>query len=1111
MGVPCAAMSGKWGLPSGIVTFVLTDIESSSELWDRSAEAMADALERHDRMLLRIVEAAGGVLLKHKGEGDSSLSVFGDPVAALGAAVDAQRALLTERWPGLDVRVRIAVHTGSAIERDGDYFGPTLNRGARLRGLAHGGQVLLSEATATAVDGMLPSGVTLDDRGRYLLRGLSRDEHVFAVVDQYVRSAPSFGAAPSLSTWTMPGALSFDAVDFVGRASELTRLRSAWRDVGEGRRRAVVIAGEPGIGKTRLAAEFARRVAGVDGIVLYGRCDDVPGAPYQPITQALEGYVRECPKGLLQRQAARIGGDLVRLVPAIEDVLGGAPASTQGDPDVERHALFDAALELLGAASELAPVLLVLDDFHWAAAPTVLLSRWLLSTSRDLRVLPLILVRETDLDPGHPLAEPLAELTARDWIDRIDLRGLSLDAVASLIAERGGEDLGARAADLAAPLRIRTGGNPFYLGQVMRQLAESRGVAAAEWTTGDLETRLPETVREVVQRRLARLSHQARRVLPIAAVIGSEFSSLLLEAVLGADDDSTLDALEDAAAAGMVTEAGPGRFVFSHALTRQALLDDLTTTRKMRLHRRVGDALRGLVAEGDDLEALAHHFAEAARDGRADQAAHYALLAGRRALERLAYEEAIEHFERGASVAAISPHPDRRLRAELELALTDAHLRFGTGDAVVRCGLAAADDARALGDPVFLARAAALTSFTFWLGQGETVSSLLREALERLGNTEPAWSARLRARLATEIAFSESDIARARPLAEQALAEARQLDDRETLAFALVAVASTLSGTAEVGRIASLLDELDSLLQGGDLEYAAHLDQLPLRASIDLERGDIAAFRRRVDEMTALAASSGWRNTGRLARAQQVVVAYLAGDFAEAEARNAELLERHGDHPNALNAWGANTVIFARDRGRQRDVLPIVEAAAFDDANLPAWRAALALLHADDGHLVKAREHYAVLLANDLSVLPDDQILTAALACLAEVALVLDDAIGAKQLSERLAPFSGLVLAQATSNFVVGVADHFLGMLATAQGDWGEADARFDAALRLERRLESPTLLARTAFWYGRVLLRRGEVHRANALLEDAVAIAEPLGMEGISGPARAALQRASQ
>ena len=302
----CELMSVNAGLPSGIVTFLLTDIEGSSELWDRSAEAMAEALERHDAIVGRIVEGSGGTLLKHKGEGDSTLSVFADAGAAVHAAVDAQRQLLAEAWPGeVEIRVRIAVHTGSAIERDGDFFGPTLNRGTRLRGLACGGQILLSSATAGAVRGTLPSGVTLDELGRYALRGLSREEHVFVLVDQSSRMVPASAPAPSLSAWPVPYALSSASEDFVGRSAELARLQSAWRDVSEGRRRAVLAGGEPGIGKTRLAAEFARRVAGVEGIVLYGRSDAVPGPGYQPFEQALQGYVDGCPSALLQRQVPR--------------------------------------------------------------------------------------------------------------------------------------------------------------------------------------------------------------------------------------------------------------------------------------------------------------------------------------------------------------------------------------------------------------------------------------------------------------------------------------------------------------------------------------------------------------------------------------------------------------------------------------------------------------------------------------------------------------------------------------------------------------------------------------------------------------------------------------
>ncbi len=1109
-------MFDRLRLPSGIVTFLLTDIEGSTELWDRSPEKMADALERHDRLLEQVVTDAGGILLKHKGEGDSTVSVFGDPHAALSAAINAQRQLAAEPWPDdLDLRVRVAVHTGSAHERDGDYFGPTLNRAARLRGLSSGGQILLSAATAEAVRHHLPDDVALDDRGRYGLRGLSREEHVFAVVGPSGWSTLPLAKMPPASTWPMPPALSLAAGGFVGRASELARLRSAWREAVEGRRRVLLVSGEPGIGKTRLAAELARGVAGVDGIVLYGRCDEVPDTPYQPFAQALGNYVSVCPAGLLQRQAGRIGGDVVRLVPGMRDALAGVPPPTQGDPDIERHALFNAAVVLISAASEVAPVLLVLDDFHWAAAPTVLLLRWLLSTSRDQRVLTVVIYRDTDLGATHPLTSTLAELASYEWVERVAVRGLSLDAVtAYLEEERAAEDLGAHAADLAAPLHDRTGGNPFYLGQVLRQLVESGATTHADerGTAPALaDADLPEGIREVVHRRLARLSSTTGTVLAVAAIIGSEFSAALVERVLGTDDDAVLDALDEAVSAGMVVEAGAGEFVFTHALTRQALLDQLTPTRRMRLHRRVGDALEGIAPLGEHAEALAHHFTESARDGRADAAARYALIAGRRALERLAYEEAIAHLDAGIAVLVFSPRPDPRRRVELQLALTDAHQRYSVGEQALWSGLEAAAGARALDDPVLFARAALITSFKFWLGQGDVISRLLREALVRLGDSDPIWRTRLLARLATDIAFSESDIGRARPLADEALAEARRLGDPETLAFALVAAASTLSGTPEVGRITSLLDELDAVLQCDGLEYSIHLGQLSLRASVELERGDVAAFRRRVGEMEVLATSIGWRDAGRLTRAQQVVIAYLAGDLPEAEARNAELLENFGDHPNALNAWAANTVIMARDRGRQRDVLPMVAAAVDNDATLPAWRAALALLCADEGDLAGARLHYAPLLADDLASLPDDQTWTAAVACLAEVAAVLDDEAGARTLARHLAPFGGLVLSQATSNFVTGVADRFLGMLAATQGNWDEAVTRFEAALRLDEKLESPTLLARTKLCYGRSLLRRGHDDHARVLLEDVVAIAEPLGLEGLSGPANALARKRDQ
>jgi DNA-binding SARP family transcriptional activator len=236
-------------LPTGVVTFLLTDIENSSGLWERHPEAMAEALARHDALAGRVVAERGGELIKAKGEGDATLSVFTRASDGVRAAVDLQNALAVEEWPdGIDMRVRMALHTGEAHERDGDYYGPTVNRAARLRSLADGGQTVVSQATAEVVLDRLPRGATLVDVGSKTLRGLARPEHVFELAGL---DAVALGdAAPAILPIAIQPGLGRDDAGFAGRQPELEELANAWQRATAGQRQVALLAGEPGIGKT---------------------------------------------------------------------------------------------------------------------------------------------------------------------------------------------------------------------------------------------------------------------------------------------------------------------------------------------------------------------------------------------------------------------------------------------------------------------------------------------------------------------------------------------------------------------------------------------------------------------------------------------------------------------------------------------------------------------------------------------------------------------------------------------------------------------------------------------------------------------------------------------
>jgi tetratricopeptide (TPR) repeat protein len=425
----------------------------------------------------------------------------------------------------------------------------------------------------------------------------------------------------------------------------------------------VLIAGEPGVGKTRLAGEWSQRAYEQGAVVLYGRCDEDLGAPYQPFAEALRSLV-PC-LGASRLRGLRGVEALLSLVPRLTDVLPDLLTAVRADSDTERFALFDAVVGLLELASAAAPVVLILDDLHWAAKPTLLLLRHLLRFGDRARVQIVGTYRSTDLDRSHPLAAMLADLHRDGTADRLNLSGLDGDDVTAYVAEAGYDD-----EELANALASVTGGNPFFLIEALRHVDESGGV----WD----QSTLPQGVREAVSRRLSRLPAETNRALAAAAVVGSRFAVDLVEQVVG---DDLVDAFDEAAKAGIVIEEPGGYYRFNHALVRQSLLAELASVRRMRLHQRIATTLETRPGADDELLAeLAYHYFECAWAGNAAKAVEYCRRAADQAMARLAYEGAADFFDRALhALDEIDDElPDRDEQvAELLIARCEALLAAG--------------------------------------------------------------------------------------------------------------------------------------------------------------------------------------------------------------------------------------------------------------------------------------------------------------------------------------------------------------------------------------------------------------------------------------------------
>lgn len=977
------------------VTFLLTDIEGSTAAWEADAEAMAVALARHDELVEQVVTSRGGRLIKTRGEGDATFSVFDRPSAAVAAAIELQEAIRHEPWALAEpMRIRVALHTGEVELRGGDYFGRAVNRAARLRSLALGGQILCSGATAELVIDTLSDDVFLVDLGSRQLKNLARPEHVFELrLDTADAQEAHTADVPPIERPELPAVLAGTG-PFVGRALELERLLSAWESTMEAGARAVLIAGEPGVGKTRLAGEWSRQAYEQGAVVLYGRCDEDLGVPYQPFAEALRSLV-PC-LGADRLRGMRGIESLLSMVPGLTDVLPDLAGPARADADTDRYALFDAVVALLGVASTSAPVVLILDDLHWAAKPTLLLLRHLLRFGEHARVQIVGTYRSTDLDRSHPLAAMLADLHRDGTAHRLQLDGLDEDDVTAYVTEAGYDD-----EELARALSAVTGGNPFFLIEALRHVDESGG----RWDPSTL----PQGVREAVSRRLSRLPVQTNKALAAAAVVGSRFAVDLVERVVEQD---LIDAFDEACQAGIIIEEPGGRYRFNHALVRQSLLAELASVRRMRLHQRIAVTLENEPGADDELlSELAHHYFECAWAGNAAKAVDYCRRAADQAMARLAYEGAAELYDRAlhALEELDDELPDRdALQAELLLARCEALL--AAGDVGSAAG-AVAQLQQAAGDSVRL---------TAWGTCFEGELSMLTNP-ERLDEIEAAVGAAAEELAALEDAAGEAKahtvrasclarlgrIGDAETALDQALTAARRAHDHRRVNAVLAgAPLAALWGPNPVPRAGGRCLDVVRLLRITTGSPVVEATSTRCQGVLDALRGRAAAGRALIDSARRSLTELGMRHA--LLEVEQFagIVELVANEPAAAE----PLLRRacDGFRRMGLDADTAETAAFlaraclALERDAEADELCIESERLAGHALKPSitWRTVRAQLLARSGAHAEARRvaEEAVSIAERTDALVDhgDACLT-----LAVVLKMAGDVAGARAAADQ--------------------------------------------------------------------------------------------------------------
>jgi DNA-binding SARP family transcriptional activator len=1061
-------------------------VQAALELW--SGELLTGleddwVYERRDELRYRLCEALALAAGEAEAEGDLQLAlVFTRHQVALDPlAEEPQRELMRRLARTGDRASALAVYEKFSL---------------RLREQLG---TVPSQATRELATAMRAGAVPIEDQGTK--SGAAGDSAMLvAPADEAaVRSAVDWRALP----WSLQVVA---ASLFVGREAQLARLRECWVRGGGRERVAVFVGGEAGIGKTRLAAEFARAVHREGALVLYGRCEEGLAVPYQPFVQMLRPYVRAVGLDRVRAELGNLAPELGRLLPE----LAGLGEPLRGDPEYERFALFEAVAALVDAMTRQQPALLVLDDLHWATGPTLLLVRHLMRWERPLGVL-LCTYRETEHDPAQALAQLVSDLHRDANVQLLSIRGLEERAIATLLEATVGHALDERASPLVHVLADQTAGNPFFLGELLADVAESGAIGAdkrvrLEAMAERLE--VPEGLRHVIDHRVARLSAPARRAMTFAAVAGATFSFLLLERVFGERSD-VLDALDEAVAAGLLTEAGHGYYVFGHALVRQTIYESLGSARRIRLHRQLGEALEALGDTDAQAEALAYHFAQAAADGQGAKAAAYALAAGARATARLGYEEAADHYERGLRALTLNGQSQQQRRGELLLALGEAHWSSGRLDKARQACLQAAELAEQLGDATMLARAALgfCGPHRFEVAAAVTgpVADLLQRALAALDDVDSTVRARLMGRL---VAYTD---VRCRPgLAHQALEMARRVADKQTLADVLASTLGASHGPDALHESLALADQAGQVAdEVGDHALRARAHRW--RLDFLLELADIDAVERELDALQRLAETRIERYFRWLVAMFSANRAHLQGRIGECEmlARKVDCFEGHDE--TARHMFAVQMFVVRREQGRLDELLQSTMQLAEQYPQLSGWRCAVAYIHAQIERREQARQELDALAHADFRDLPRDGFWLSNLSLLSEVVVFLDDAPRAKQLYTLLLPYADRC-AVTVALLCQGSVARSLGLLATSLSRHDDAPHHFEHALKINAQIRSPLWIAHTQHDYAHMLLRRdrsADRDKAVQLLNDALDTAKQLGLRALADKVRPLKQAA--
>ncbi|MBI2913244.1 MAG: AAA family ATPase [Chloroflexi bacterium] len=899
----------------------------------------------------------------------------------------------------------------------------------------------------------------------------------------------------------------------VGREEELAAHNAVLDEALAGRGSLVMLTGEPGVGKTRLAEEVAAQARSRGFFVAAGHCQEMgETAPYTPFVGAIEYVARVMPPENLRRALGDVGAEAARLAPELRRLFPDLPPPVEMPPEEGRRYLFNALVDFLERAARAQPMLLILEDLHWADESSLLLLQHIARRLAEMPVVVLGTYRDVEMAPGGALARTLQEMLRRRLARETVLGRLPEPAVAQMLKAHGRGD---PPPSLVSLIYDETEGNPFFVEELVRHLLEQgklldpEGRWLSEYPVGEIE--VPRSVRLVIERRLERVGKECRRILTGAAVIGRAFSFELLEALgdhstgsgQALDADALLDAVDEAERARLIMAVAGGsqaHFTFAHELIRQTLVSGLSLPRRQRLHLRVAEATERVYAGCLDARAadLAYHLYQAGAVADPHKTAHYLTVAGDQAIEAAAFEDALRLYE--SALPSLSGD-DRRGRAGMLYKRGLARRSLGRWEEALADWREALDTYEELGDAEAVGRISADIAVQLaWAFRIEEALDVTRRGLIALGERVSPDRCRLLAYGGLGLSMGGYYTA-GEDMTVQALTLAEQLGDTRLLGAALTAkgahhwfymhypqsVEALLRGAALLRSRNDLWALADALvfLQNG-LGFLGRFDEV-VKIGEELESlaerlGHLGALimagrNRLVFGLTLLEPLTRYEE---FCKSHREVCQRAGGSWAGPDPlfgllhfwrgqwpQAAGSFEEAGqvEPPGASAGWHCAFLFlyraYAGDRNSALTVLRRLRTAYFPRAGQPnGWAPWTALLAAVEGlALLGERDEASALYP-----------------------LVLE---GVK---------TGCLIRAFDARLLQTVA----GIAAAAGSQWDKAEEHYETALRQARELRIVMEEPEARRWYSRMLIDRdgpGDREKALRLLTEAIAMYWQIGM----------------